>query len=257
MTGGGWRRGLLVSVRDAGEAAVAAAAGAAIIDVKEPDRGPLGQADAATAAAILAAVADRTAVTLACDELANGADAIRAHLDDVLARLPVGAVGPVAVKAGPAGVAIGAWRDAFRRLADSLPAAVEPVAVAYADCGAAKAPPPEAILEAAIAAGASTVLVDTFDKRGPGLFAVVTPERIRAWIARSAAGGVALALAGRLSAAEVRAAGGLGAAICGVRTAACEGGRHGRISAALVRGLGTLWSGERPHRGAAETLRRA
>jgi len=257
MTGSIWRRGLLVSVRDAGEAAVAAAAGAAIIDVKEPDRGPLGRADAATAAAILAAVADRAAVTLACDELVDGTDAILAHLGDVLARLPLNAAGPVAVKAGPAGVAIDAWRDAFLRLADRLPAPIEPVAVAYADCWAVAAPPPESILEAAIAAGASTVLVDTCDKQGPGLFAVVPPERLRAWIDRAAAAGVALALAGRLSASEVRAAAGMGASICGVRSAACEGGRQGRISAPLVRRLGTLVQDARAQPGTAETSWRA
>ena len=40
--------GLLVSVRSADEARTALAGGATVIDVKEPERGPLGRADPAT-----------------------------------------------------------------------------------------------------------------------------------------------------------------------------------------------------------------
>ena len=49
--------GLLVSVRSVAEAQEAVAGGAAIIDVKEPSRGPLGRADAGVTAAIAEAVA--------------------------------------------------------------------------------------------------------------------------------------------------------------------------------------------------------
>ena len=48
---------LLVSVRDAAEALFAVAAGADLIDVKEPSRGPLGAPDRQTLDAVLAAVA--------------------------------------------------------------------------------------------------------------------------------------------------------------------------------------------------------
>jgi (5-formylfuran-3-yl)methyl phosphate synthase len=256
MIGTVWSRGLLVSVRNADEAVVAAAAAAAIIDVKEPDRGPLGRADPAVTAAILAAVAGRAPVTLAAGELAAGVDAIIRHVADVLERLPDEAARPVAVKAGPAGVATGSWRDSFARLSAGLPTGIEPVAVAYADSQSAAAPPPEVILEQAVEAGVTTVLVDTFDKRGPGLFSLATADRLRSWIAQAAVGGVSLALAGRLSAADVGAGFDLGAAVCGVRTAACRGGRQGRVSAQLVRGLATLGSRARPHGGAAESLRR-
>ena len=50
---------LLVSVRDATEAAAALHGGAGLIDVKEPARGPLGRADAATIAAVVQTVAGR------------------------------------------------------------------------------------------------------------------------------------------------------------------------------------------------------
>ena len=60
---------LLVSVRDAAEAAAALAGGAALIDVKEPARGSLGRADAATIAAVVAAVGGRVPVSVALGEL--------------------------------------------------------------------------------------------------------------------------------------------------------------------------------------------
>src|SRR5262245_48252282 len=66
--------GLLISVRDATEALVAAEAGAAIIDVKEPGRGPLGRADESALRAVLEAVAGRAPVSAALGELRDWPD---------------------------------------------------------------------------------------------------------------------------------------------------------------------------------------
>ncbi len=232
-------RGLLVSVRDAAEAAAAVTAGAAIIDVKEPDRGPLGCADAAVAVAVRRVVAGQAATTIACGELAAGVDAIVQHVAAIIdtARTEGASLG---VKAGPAGMGIDRWREAYHRLATRLPGGTEPVAVAYADWWRAASPPPEVMLVAAARAGAATVLIDTFDKTGPGLFAAVGFETAAAWRAMAAAAGVRLALAGRLTAADIAAGFRLGADICGVRSAACQGGRHGCLDPARVRGLATL-----------------
>lgn len=255
MTDATWRRGLLVSVRDAAEAAAAIAGGASIIDVKEPARGPLGRADAAVAAEVVAVVAGRGPVTLACGELASGADAILAHLAEVLRRLPAGVPPPRGIKAGPAGLSLDAWRDEHERLTSRLPRGIEAVAVAYADDGAAAAPDPESILAEAARMGVATMLIDTFDKQGPGLFDTLGRESIRDLVDRAIAGGVALALAGRLTAADAAAGFALGASICGVRTAACNGGRHGRVAAPLVSRLVTL-SGSATGQAAAQPLRR-
>ncbi|MFM8413641.1 MAG: (5-formylfuran-3-yl)methyl phosphate synthase [Planctomycetota bacterium] len=240
MIDAAWRRGLLVSVREVGEAAAAIAGGAVIVDVKDPARGPLGRADAAVAAAVISAVAGRAPVTLACGELAAGVDGVLEHLAGVLDRLPPSAAVPTAIKAGPAGLSLAAWRDAFARLARHLPRGIEPVAVAYADCEAASAPRPEELLAEAARLGVTTILIDTCDKQGPGLFAAVGRGTIADWIALAAEQGVTLALAGRLTAADVAAAFALGADICGVRTAACDGGRLGRVAAPLVNRLVTL-----------------
>jgi hypothetical protein len=145
-----WPHGLLVSVRDAAEAVVAVSAGAAIVDVKEPRRGPLGRPPAEIVAAVAVAVEQRAPLTLACGELTAG-DEIAAHVADVLRLLPPGVRPPNAVKAGPAGLSLPAWRHAFGRLRDGLPLGIEAVAVAYADWRRAESPPPEALLAEAIA----------------------------------------------------------------------------------------------------------
>jgi len=243
MNGDSWRRGLLVSVRSAAEAKVAVAAGAAIIDIKEPSRGPLGCADAADAVAAITAVTGRSAVTIAAGELADAPPRIADHLAEIVARLPAGVPAPVAAKAGPAGLSIAGWRRDFAALKQALPAGVEAVAVAYVDWRVAQAPSPEAILSCAVAAGAATLLVDTFDKQGPGLFGVASAADLDRWVAQARADGVSLAVAGRLSAAEVVAVWRAGADVVGVRTAACVGGREGRIDGPRVRALGMMLAG--------------
>ena len=59
---------LPVSVRSAAEAEAALAGGAAVIDVKEPDRGVLGRADGAVIAAVAGAAAERAPVSAALGE---------------------------------------------------------------------------------------------------------------------------------------------------------------------------------------------
>lgn len=234
-----WRHGLLVSVRDATEAALVVAAGVSIVDIKEPQHGPLGRANADAAAAAILAVAGRAAITLACGELTDGPNEIAAYLGDVLVRVG-GAAHPVAIKAGPAGLSRIAWSAAYRRLADRLPHGVETVAVAYADWQAASAPPPREIIAAAAEAGARTVLVDTFDKAGPGLFEMNSRADVAEWAARARDAGLTLAVAGKLTAAEVPLVFDLGADIAGVRSAACSGGRLGRIDRTRVLAVGKL-----------------
>jgi uncharacterized protein (UPF0264 family) len=241
---GDWAQGLLVSVRDAGEA-VAALAGASIVDVKEPSRGPLGRPDASVAADVLRVVDGRAFVTLACGELADSPRGISEYVADVLARLPEGVPGPVAVKAGPSGLGLEAWRDCFRALVDKLPRGVEAVAVAYADTRDGACLTPDEVLESAASSGARAVLVDTFDKAGPGLFEQEEVDQSDAtvlgrWVQHAGAHGLALALAGKLTQADVVVAMNLGADVVGVRSAACDGGRLGRVDAARVRTLGRL-----------------
>lgn len=224
-------RGLLVSVRHPAEVEPALTGGAAIIDVKEPEHGPLGAASPDAAVAIAAAVADRVPWTLACGELAGGdpLEFIRA----VLASLPPAIARPAAAKAGPAGLEAAAWRDAFARFARELRAAVDPVAVAYADADRAAAPSVEEIIVAAAAAGGRLLLIDTFDKGGAGVMAL-EDGRLAGWIDEARRQGLGVAVAGRLALDDVPAVTGLGADVVGMRGSVCRGGRNGRLDADLV-----------------------
>lgn len=225
--------GLLVSVRDAVEAAEAVAGGAAIVDVKEPLDGPLGAASARVAADVAVAVGGRAPWTLACGELARAADAA-AVVARALAALPGGVDRPAAAKAGPAGLGATAWHAAFTIFAAALPPDVEAIAVAYADWRKAAAPAPLDLVAVAADAGCRTLLIDTFDKSATGSAA---GAELAAWIAAARAAGMAAAVAGRLERADVPRVIACGADVVAVRSAACRGGRLGRVDRALVAAL--------------------
>ena len=237
--------GLLVSVRSVEEAAAARSGGAAIIDVKEPSRGPLGRADAEVAAAIALRVGPTAACTLACGELAEGWQAIASHVHRIHGLLAAARGRLSAVKAGPAGMDEAEWLTAFTALAGALPSGVELVAVAYADWQTAASPAPPRLIAAAAAVGAATLLIDTFDKQGPGLFGAAPVPEVASWLEAARSAGIRVALAGRLDARECGTALALGAVIVGVRTAACAGGRMGSVEerkvAALVGTLAEAW----------------
>lgn len=233
--------GLLVSVRTVAEAQVAIAGGADIIDVKEPAAGPLGAAPLARALAIGLAIAGRRPWTLACGELAAGAAAatvrvrrLTAHRDD---SVPL----PAAAKAGPAGLDLRGWARRFAEFQAALPDPVEPIAVAYGDWRRAGAPAPERIITAAAAAGCRTLLIDTFDKRGPPLLAC-GGDRVGRWLALARSLGLAVAVGGRARPSDMPALAALGADVVAVRGCVCRGGRRGTVERRLVEVAGTLWN---------------
>jgi uncharacterized protein (UPF0264 family) len=118
------------------------------------------------------------------------------------------------------------------------------VAVAYADAPHAAALPPDAVLDAAARAGASGVLLDTADKAGPGLCALWSPHATAAWVRRGHARGLRVALAGKLTAADLATVRRSGADIAGVRGAACRRERTTAIHSAKVRMLVELVGGD-------------
>jgi uncharacterized protein (UPF0264 family) len=233
--------GLLVSVRDAAEAAEALAGGATIVDVKEPARGALGVATAAVTARIAAVVGDRAAWTLAGGELRDGVETIHDHVRRTLALEEPGSLPPVAAKAGLAGAAGADWRAWLAAFAAGLPAGIAPVAVAYADWERAGSPPPPDVIAAAVAVGCGVLLLDTFDKAGPG---VIDPPGavadVTAWVARARAAGLGVVLGGRLTPDSLPAAVTCGVDVIAVRSAACVGGRSGTVCRKAVQRLGKL-----------------
>ena len=104
------------------------------------------------------------------------------------------------------------------------------IGVAYADsnvdCRVA--------LRAIQRAGAAGMLLDTADKRGPGLRQLMTLSMLADVIADAHDAGLLVAVAGKLTANDLPFARDAGADIAGVRGAACDNGRTGRVSAAHV-----------------------
>ena len=125
----------------------------------------------------------------------------------------------------------------WRQMLSQLPDCVAPVAVIYADWQACNAPEPEAVLEAARDAPCSALLIDTVDKHGPDLFGCLGVDRLQQLIRSADAAGMLSVVGGRLLGPAVTAAARLRPGLVAVRTAACEGGREGRVCTRLVADL--------------------
>lgn len=226
--------GLLVSVRDAREAAAALAGGAGLIDVKEPRHGPLGRAAAEVVRAVLDAVAAARPVSAAMGELADWPPGEWPH---ETARLTF-------VKWGLAR-APADWAERLRRLHEGLESSGggRVVAAAYADHRRAEAPAPFEICDHAIRAGLGAFLLDTWGKDGSRLLDWMSFGEVRELRRRCGGAGVAFAVAGSLGAGDLVALAALAPEWFAVRGAACRGGREGEIDAGRVRALAGLLGG--------------
>ena len=223
--------GLLVSVRSVAEAWAALGGGAAVIDIKEPGRGPLGRADPATWRDIRAMVPPAIPVSVALGELLDlRPDSIRA----------ADLAGIAFAKAGPAGLG-DSWAHQWDQAYRDLPPPTGLVAVIYADWAEARAPHPDLVIDQALrAASCPGVLVDSWDKARACPIHADAAWRDR--IARVQAAGRFVALAGRLDHAAIERLGPLRPDLFAVRGAACSGGdrRHGMIDAERVAELAAL-----------------
>lgn len=220
-----------MSVRDLSEAREAIAGGASILDIKEPQAGPLGRAshEVMEAVAGLAGLQD------------TGGVSVSAALGDLDARedprsFPVPR-GVAFFKLGLAGwggraawdLLLDRWRERLEDEHASL------VAVAYADWKSANAPEPNAILAHAESRELKFLLVDTFVKRGRTLRDALPDDDLALLIARAHGAGLRIALAGSLSLADIAPLCALGPDVIAVRGAACgEGGRLGTVQATMV-----------------------
>jgi (5-formylfuran-3-yl)methyl phosphate synthase len=219
---------LLVSVATAEDARSALAGGADVIDAKDPALGPLGPVQTDVLRAIAAVVGDARPMSAALGDLCRGAGRPSAAGT-------VAAVGDVPLAFAKVGFGDGVGSADAAALGRSVVGAANcPVVfVAYADRGL----DPFVVIDLAATLGASGVLLDTADKRGPGLMARLDPWTLRAWIMAAQREGLTAAIAGRLTLDDVPRVAALGADLAGVRGAACEGSRTGRVTALLVRGL--------------------
>jgi uncharacterized protein (UPF0264 family) len=221
---------LLVSVRDHIEGQAALAGGADIIDAKEPKMGALGAVSLATLRAIVSATAGARPVTAAIGDAADEATVARIADAFVLA-------GAALVKVGFAGVPDPHRVEILARAAARGAGPGRVVAVAYADYARVDGPRPDHVIHIAQRIGAAGVLLDTAIKIGAGLTRLMQPDGLAAWVHAARDRGLITALAGKLTADDLRVVHEAGADIAGVRGAACDGGRDGCISTDRVRDL--------------------
>jgi uncharacterized protein (UPF0264 family) len=225
---------LLVSVVDADEAGQAAAAGADIVDVKNPAEGSLGAPTPAVIEAVRAAVPAELPVSAAIGDMPDlpGTAALAAH---------------GAARSGATYVKVGLWGVSTEPDAVALLRAVREgatgatvVAAAYADARRVAHAPlaPELLVGVSRAAGVRVCLLDTAVKDGRGLLEWLSPDALASLVGDAHAAGLEVALAGALRAEDLPAIRATGADIAGVRSAACvEGRRSGPLDAARVRAL--------------------
>jgi uncharacterized protein (UPF0264 family) len=226
---------LLVSVRSAAEARAAYEGGAAIVDVKEPARGPLGLADPATWRAVRDTLPVDVPVSVALGELADWDDgrAVGPREFDGIAFRKVGLAGERSR---------GDWPRRWRTLRDRLGAGPRWVAVSYADWSIAGAPGPSDVLAEALAvADCAGLLVDTWDK---GRRAPIRVEDWADWAAEARAGGRFVALAGGLDVGAIARLAPIAPDLFAVRGSACgRGDRLGTIDPARVAELARAAAG--------------
>ncbi|MGE0759761.1 MAG: (5-formylfuran-3-yl)methyl phosphate synthase [Pirellulaceae bacterium] len=223
---------LLVSVRTTEEAREAMRGGASIIDVKEPDHGPLGCAAPEQLTAIRQVVEPAIMLSAACGEL------LEQSAGEAWERVGRALRGFQLAKVGLAGCAATSdWGMRWRNFRSRLPAGVTLVAVVYADWRRARAPAPAEVIEQAGNAACPWLLVDTYDKSTGHLFEQVGDEQLGEWVGAARQRGMSIALAGSLTPAVLSRGLGFQPDVLAVRGAACEGGRKGTVSASLVRQL--------------------
>ena len=208
---------LLISVRDREEARLCLRAGVDLIDVKEPGRGPLGQAPSETLTGILDEVASRRPVSAALGELADWPDgALPGEVD----RLHF-------VKWGLSRCGDG-WRDRLSRLRDLVEASptCKVVLACYADHLRASSPPPDEVCHHAIVSGASVLLIDTWSKDGTRLLDWLPRHALERLIETSHDAGVRVALGGSLGRRDIESVLPLHPDWVAIRGAACVQGRR-------------------------------
>jgi (5-formylfuran-3-yl)methyl phosphate synthase len=231
---------LLVSVRSPVEAQAAVAGGASIIDVKEPARGSLGRADSPVWQAVRTAVPRSIPVSVALGEITEWISSDPPHI-------PENAwAGIDFCKLGLA-VAPADWLKRWAQLRCKLQYQTTPfpewVAVVYLDWQAARAPHPDAIIDAAAEMPeCRAVLFDTWRKQGGPRFDPWLKTRVE----RVRDSGRLVALAGALDAAAIARLSSWRPDVFAIRGSACAQGdrlaaidtdRVAQLVDALSRGL--------------------
>ena len=237
---------LLVSVRNASEAIVAAQSGADIIDVKEPAQGALGFAGWNVIRSVAQAVGGNVVVSAALGEYSEWTvdNDDRQKSDVFIADLQFVKLG----LAGSMNVAVknnlppwdSEWKLA-RQKVEGCPGLngvpLSWVAVAYADAETACSPTPACVLAAAVAAGCCILLIDTYSKNGKTTLDWLSESELITLRSAANDAGLRFALAGQLTQKHLASIERIRPDIFAVRGAVCESDRSSSIDANKVKSL--------------------
>lgn len=223
--------GLLISIRNETELAALPRNSVAIVDVKEPRDGSLGQASPERWQQIARQLNSDAELSLALGEL-------RDWDSDVVCNFPAETR---FAKVGLAGLADQDWKKPWLDLrAALLHDGIELVLVAYADSELCNAPDKDCILQFAASHQCRTVLVDTFLKNGTSLFGHWSVTQVGQWIADLHDLGATAVLAGSLTNGDIKVLKSLDADFVAVRGAVCDESREGDLNPQRVSDLATL-----------------
>ena len=206
----------LASITDAAEARQVLAAGAAIVDAKNPHAGALGALPRETVRGIVAAVERRVPVSATIGDFPT-----MPPREVARAAAEMAATGVDIVKIGLFPAA--SLMDCLRQLAP-IAARQRLVAVLFAD-----REPDFNLLPHLARHGFAGVMLDTADKRGGGLARHQVPARLAAFIAQARQLGLLNGLAGSLKLADVPVLAPLAPDYLGFRGALCR--QHARTQA--------------------------
>lgn len=215
--------GLLVSVRDESEAAVAFRGGVGLLDVKEPLHGSLGAAEWPVWKSV-AKLCDKWQIpmSVAVGELSDLATL------DRCGDIPLGTA---YAKCGLAGMrSVSNWQDRWQQFVAALPRGTQPVLVHYADSTVADSPRFEAITELLATDQPRALLIDTFEKvDGKGLLQLIELEVLEAAREATLAKNQLLVLAGSLTLNDLEVLSDFVPDWVAVRGAVCASGRTSEV----------------------------
>ncbi len=232
---------LLVSVRSASEATLAKSLGVEWIDLKNPDAGSLGAADALVAQEVAKVLKLESSSPV---QLSSAAAGELGH-DPLVAGLMLSRYFPL-VKVGLAELAgTMDWQTKLRTFSQQLSGAgSQIVPVIYADYRHCSAPSPQDVLSAAaslepscnlVSSKARYILVDTHTKDGRRLLDCLTQAELASIVQDAVMIGRQVVLAGSLALSDLPSLLKLPVAAIAVRGAVCEGDRRSELSPRKVR----------------------
>ena len=228
---------LLVSVRNANEASLAALTNCDIIDLKEPENGPLGAVNLEVADACLSNIDDTIDVSFALGELTDwSVDSVKRNwLNRFLASCRQR---NVYLKTGLSGLSGSTlWKARWSKMMNQFLPSAKKVVVAYADSKIARSPCVHELTQFAIQSNVDAFLIDTFDKSAGNVFDHLSNELVDSTINKLRKFRVTVAVAGSITVDLIENYRGILPDFWAMRGAVCHAGRESQLSAEKIKSI--------------------